>query len=188
MCGYAWSSRHTAQAPIPAPSPSQPRCSVVVAFTPTWSTETPRARARFSRIASRCGQILGSWAAMVQVRIHKGIAALTGIGHHAAEQHKRIRPLISRVVIGKELADVTPAARTEDRVGEGMGEHIGIGVAESSPLLCGMSTPPMIQRSTLHQTMHVVSVSYAQHGNPPFSLRAPAAAPPPAASPRERSP
>ena len=57
---HRFSSRQTAQAPMPSPVPSQPRRSVVVAATPTFSTSTPRARARFSRIASRCGVILGS--------------------------------------------------------------------------------------------------------------------------------
>ena len=54
------SSRQTDQAPMPSPSPSQPSFSVVVALTPMFSTGQPMARARFSRMASRCGPILGS--------------------------------------------------------------------------------------------------------------------------------
>ena len=42
-----------AVADIPSSRPSKPRCSVVVAFTPTFSTGTPRASARFARIWSR---------------------------------------------------------------------------------------------------------------------------------------
>ena len=60
-CGYSCvqgrsfslpSSSTTAQASMPSSRPTKPRRSVVVAFTPTWSGETPRAEAIHRRISS----------------------------------------------------------------------------------------------------------------------------------------
>ena len=56
----------TAVAEMPSSRPSNPRCSVVVAFTPTFSTAMPMAAARFSRIASRYGESFGACAAMTE--------------------------------------------------------------------------------------------------------------------------
>lgn len=51
---------------MPSPRPSKPRCSVVVAFTPTFSTPIPRALANFARISSRCGESFGACAATTE--------------------------------------------------------------------------------------------------------------------------
>ena len=47
----AW-MRQTAQAAMPSRRPTKPRCSVVVALTPTWSGDKSIARARLSLMAS----------------------------------------------------------------------------------------------------------------------------------------
>src|SRR5215204_4672231 len=53
------SSRHTAWAAMPSPLPGKPRRSVVVPRTPTRDSSTPRATARFLRMASLCSLTLG---------------------------------------------------------------------------------------------------------------------------------
>src|SRR5215211_7975954 len=53
------SSRHTAWAAMPSPLPAKPRRSVVVPRTPTRDSSTPRAEARFLRMAPLWSLILG---------------------------------------------------------------------------------------------------------------------------------
>ena len=81
--------------------------------------------------------------------------------HHRGEELKRIGSGIGRVRIGEELANVTTAAGAQDGVGQGVREHVGVTVAEQALTVRDIHATDDAA-ATLHQPMHVVSMSDAQ--------------------------
>ena len=63
------------------------------------------------------------------VGIAQEVPLFPGGGDHLRQQLQAGDILVGRVMIGKMAADVPGAQGAEDRVAQGMGEHVGVGVA-----------------------------------------------------------
>ena len=121
LAWFPCSSRTTAWHAMAFPAPMSPRPSVVLAFTLTRSTSTPRRRAMCARSLSRCGPILGSWATTVMSALPSGVAGPVDATQHLGEEVRAIRALPGRVRVGEEGADVpqAPTRRGARRRGRG---------------------------------------------------------------------
>ena len=60
--------------------------------------------------------------------------------------------------VREQLSDISQLCRTQQRVHQGMQQHIRIGMSQKSPVI-GNSHPAKNQRSSLHQPVNVISVS-----------------------------
>ena len=63
---------------------------------------------------------------------------------------------------GIGVADVAEAGGAEQGVGDGVQHHVGVGWP-TSPRVCGMRTPPRIERPALDQPVRVVPGPDAEH-------------------------
>ena len=147
---------------MPSPRPTKPRCSVVVAFSPTRETSTPMASARRARIRSRYGDRRGAWAATVQSQSRMR----QPLSRHAREQPAGVRPRVGRVVVGKQLADVAGTQGPEDGIHKGVGDDIGIRVAQQATLAGHLDTR-QDETAPLGEGVDVEAVPDPQHGEAP---------------------
>ena len=54
---------------------------------------------------------------------------------HLRQQHERVGARIRRVGVGEQLADIARARRAEQRVGNGMRQLVGVGVAQEALMM-----------------------------------------------------
>ena len=104
------------------------------------------------------------------VGIDKLKAQLARIVHYAGKQHHRVGTLVGGIGVGEQLADVSPAAGSQNGVGQGVREHIGIRVAQQAALVGNVDTADDTS-TPLHQTVNVVAMANAQvteHGEGPL--------------------
>ena len=96
-----------------------------------------------------------------RIKVDDGISRLTQPLRHTLEQQDARDPGVSRVRIGKELADIAQRRRAEQSVHDGVRQHIGVAVAEQAlfirHLYAAENEPP-----PLRQAVDVIAVSDAQ--------------------------
>ena len=96
-----------------------------------------------------------------RIKVDDGISRLTQPLRHTLEQQDARDPGVSRVRIGKELADIAQRRRAEQSVHDGVRQHVGVAVAEQAlfirHLYAAENEPPL-----LRQAVDVIAVSYAQ--------------------------
>jgi hypothetical protein len=135
------SNKTTARASMLRPWPTGPSFSAVLAFTLTCSGARPSAAAMRSHMAGMCGASLGAWAitvlSMLPMRQPAACAArrlLQQHGESAPESARRCR---------ENGARCRPAPPRPAGVGDGVQQHIGIGMAQQAHAV-RISTPPRI--------------------------------------------
>src|ERR1700722_2148629 len=75
---------------------------------------------------------------------------------HRLKQLNRVRVAIALVIVGKVLADVAQACRTQQRVDHRMGKHIGVGVSVEA-ILAGDLNASQDQLATGHEPVGVIA-------------------------------
>ncbi len=118
---------------MPSPLPAKPSRSVVVPRTLTREASTPRAPARFSRIACLWSRILG----LSQTTTASTLATSHDVADeaaHLAQQLYGIGVPVPLVGVGEVVADVLEAGGPEQGVGYGVGQNVGVGVSEQAAL------------------------------------------------------
>ena len=113
---------------MPSPRPTAPRRSAVDAFTLTAPGATPRAAVRACRIPSMWGAKRGRSAMTVASTCATAHPCLRRHFHRPAQQPCCPAPLYAGSVSGKAAADVPEPRGPEDAVGNGMGQHVRIGM------------------------------------------------------------
>ena len=96
-----------------------------------------------------------------------------GLAHAArdlGQQHQRVRAFETRVGVGEMAPDVAQRGRTQQRVGDGVQQHVGIRMAEQA-LVWGICHPTDDQRATGHQRMHVPALTDAKRKVPAWRDR-----------------
>ena len=96
------------------------------------------------------------------VDVADGEPLLPQQGADPLQQHQAVRPLIGRVRVREQLADVPQGRGPQQGVGNGVGQHVRVGVAQQ-PFLKGHLHPAQDELAPLHQLMHVVAASHT-HG------------------------
>ena len=96
-----------------------------------------------------------------RIKVDDGISRLTQPLRHTLEQQDARDPGVSRVRIGKELADIAQRRRAEQSVHDGVRQHVGVAVAEQALFIRHLyaaenESPP------LRQAVDVIAVSDAQ--------------------------
>ena len=77
-----------------------------------------------------------------------------------AEQRSTVGTAPARVRIRKVLADVSQRQRAQDGVGDGMQQHVGIGMTRQAPGM-GNGHATQYQRTSGHQSMNVEPIANA---------------------------
>ena len=88
------------------------------------------------------------------------IARLRQALAHVAQQHQRVGPPVLGIGVGEMAANVAQGRCTEQRIDDGMQQHIGIGVAEQTMGVLNHH-PTHHQGPTGHQGMHVPALTDA---------------------------
>ena len=115
---------------MPSRRPVKPRPSVVVALTATRAASMPSISAMRARMASRCGAILGASHRMVTSTLPMLPPRARAPGAAASrEEEVRRRAFPARIGVGEMLADVAVADGAEQRVGQRVQRHVGVGMA-----------------------------------------------------------
>jgi hypothetical protein len=83
-----------------------------------------------------------------------------GQPHHVAEQLQAVGPLVCSIGIGEMLPDVTLANGPQNGVGNGVQQHVGIGMAEKARFMRDIN-PADDASAARHQPMDVIAVSDA---------------------------
>ena len=113
---------------MPSRRPVKPRPSVVVALTETRASSMARISAMRRRMAWRWGAILGRFAQDGDVDIADAAALRAHEPQGLAQEEVRGRTLPAWIGIGKVLADVAGADGPEQRIGQRVQRHVGVGV------------------------------------------------------------
>ncbi len=83
--------------------------------------------------------------------------------HHGPQQLDRVRPPPALVGVGEVLADVAHARGPQQRVGDGVGQHVGVGVTLQAAIVLDLHAPEH-QRATLHQAVTVIADADQRQG------------------------
>lgn len=113
------------------PSPTGPIFSAVLAFTLICSGAMPSTSARRAHGRDVRGHLgrLGNDGAVQIADLPAGLAhAPVGLG----QQHHGVRALELGRGVGEELADIAQRGRTQQGVGDGMRQGVGVGVAQQA--------------------------------------------------------
>ena len=89
------------------------------------------------------------------------VALFAHLVRYSRQQLHGIGPLPFGIGVGEELADIATADGSEQRIGHGMREHIGVGVTEQAQGMRDIH-PADDELAALDQLMHVVALPYAQ--------------------------
>ena len=154
-------SKATACTAMPSSRPVKPSRSVVVALTLTWSTATPRSSAINPRMVSMCGAIFGAWATMVA----STLPTFQPFSATMAQQRATVGALEPRVGVREVLADVAQRRRAEQRIGQGVQQHVAVGVGDQ-PMFVGNAHAAEGDEVALAEAMHVVAMANSHEKTP----------------------
>ena len=115
------------------------------------------------------GGHLGRLRDQCGVDVHHRIALLPQVIPNALQQQHTGDIQVRRVIIRKQLADISGGDRPQQRVHNGVGQHISIGMAVQSPLPRN-GNAAQYQRPSFGQSVHVISVSDPQRCHRAASL------------------
>lgn len=79
---------------------------------------------------------------------------------NARQQHHGIGTRIRRVGIGEQFADIARTRSTEQRVGNGMRKHVGIGMSQK-PLMVRNIDTTQNKLAALRECVHIEAEAYA---------------------------
>lgn len=78
-----------------------------------------------------------------------------------AQQDAAVGARVGRIGVRKEAADVAQPSRTQQRIGERMQQHVGVGMTEQAALE-GDGDAADDQRPPGHERMHVEALAHAE--------------------------
>ena len=124
----------------------------------------PSAAAIAARISSMYGSSFGRSARTVTSTLPMPKPAPQNDLHRAAKQADAVRVLPLRIVVGKQPADVSHRRRSENRIGEGMTDDVGVGVALEAAFE-GDANAGQNQIATGNQPVKIVAGPDSQGGD-----------------------
>ena len=142
-----------AVAETPRSSPSNPRCSVVVALTETHETSIPAAAAISARMESMCGRS--------GVDIAYRIAMLAENAHRPAQELARIDAAEFVGGIRKVQAYVAERGSSEKGIADGVYEHVTVRMCNAT-LRMRYLHPAYHKPQPVAELMYVIPLSYAE--------------------------
>ena len=127
-------------------------------MTLTRSAGIPRRWARFPCISTKKGASLGGLGHNGGVHIAYAEATRTQAGHDLLQQLEAVRPGKGGVAVREEMSDIPHGAGAQHGVHHGVGEDVGVGVAQQA-LLIGDAYAAEDQLPVLGQAVYIISVS-----------------------------
>ena len=126
---HAFANVTIACASAERPSPTGPTRSAVLNFTETQSSARPSGSRQLFANRQTVILELGSLQNYSGIDVNNRVPLRLGQFLGVAQEHQAVAALPSRIGIGKVHADIAQRGRAEDGVGNGMSEHVGVGVA-----------------------------------------------------------
>jgi len=126
---------------------------------------------RGGKIAAHLRNVRGKLGGLCNDRCIDIADAITGFVHDGGDgrgQFEAVSSGIGRIGVGEVAANVTLAQGAEDGIHYGMGQHIGIRVAEQAGGVRDID-PAEDEPAALHQAVHIVTVTDS-HASPSCSL------------------
>ena len=129
LTAHLGSSTTAAKQAMPSPRPSAPRPSGRRPFT---DTGAPTAAPSRACISSRRAPVWGARRPPSNRRCRSTSPSAGHVGDDVAQQHDRVGARQRRVGVGEVLADVAEPGGAEQRVGDGVGDRVGVAVADEA--------------------------------------------------------
>ena len=105
---------------------------MVVAFTLTQPSSSPRSAAMCATMAGTCGAMRGAWAMIVASTFTGTNPSSRTRPRHAPQELAAVDALVAGVRVGEVPADVAQRRRAQQRVADRVQEHVGVAVAQEA--------------------------------------------------------